>query len=177
MPTMRRGSLRLTAIASAVLGMTAGSVLAQDVSALLHVRGLDAGARSLITDARAASPTVAGLMAKLDESDVIVLVSVTFMRDGVPADTRFVTATTRVRILSLRIDLLAAPWDKVEYLGHELQHALEVAQARDVHSDDGLRTLMTRIGRRRDSARQYETDGAIATAHRVRQEVGLTGTK
>ena len=113
----RHAPLRLAVIATAVLGIVWGTGAAQERAADAHVRGLDAGARALIAEARGCSPTVGRLMAALDHSDVIVLVSLTFMGDGVAADTRFVTVTHRVRILSLRIHLMSAPWDSFEYPG------------------------------------------------------------
>lgn len=176
-PASAGGARRFAVMTCVLTGMMLPSVAAQDAAPDTHVRALDESARRLIVEARSASPTVARLIATLDHSDVIVLTSVTFMSGGVAADTRFVSVTRCMRILSLRIDRLAAPWDQITYLGHELQHALEVASAPRVRSDSDLRALMTRIGRNRGSGRQFETDRAIQVALNVRHEIGAPPVK
>ena len=132
---------------------------------------MDPAARTLIAQARAASPTVAFLLSRIDASDVIVKVSVTLMNDGLAGDLRFLAATACARILCVRIDRLRAPPEQMSWLGHELQHAVEVAGAPAVRSEADLVTLMQRIGRSRGQGRLFETDAAVACGRQVAREV------
>ncbi len=68
--------------------------------------------------------------------------------------------------------MLATRWTtKSRLLGHELAHALEVAQAPWVRGPADLKVLYLRIGRRVGEAEDYETDGAVATGRRVAAEL------
>ena len=140
-------------------------------AATAHVRNMNPAARALVAQARAASPTVASLLSTLEASDVIVLVSVTFMNEGLAGDLRFLTATACARILCVRIDRLRPPPEQMSWLGHELQHAVEVAGAPEVRSEADLVTLMQRIGRSRGQGRLFETDAAVACGRQVAREV------
>jgi len=140
-------------------------------AATAHVRSMNPAAQTLIARACAASPTVASLVSTLEASDVIVMVSVTFMNEGLAGDLRFLTATRCARILCVRIDRLRPPTEQMSWLGHELQHAVEVAGAPAVRSEADLVTLMQRIGRSRGQGRLFETDAAMACGRQVAREV------
>jgi hypothetical protein len=57
-----------------------------------------------------------------------------------------------------------------EGLGHELRHALEIAQYREIRGDAAMQALSARIGRR-TWGQCYETDAAQAVTDQVRAEV------
>ena len=50
--------------------------------------------------------------------------------------------------MRIQIALRGAPEDSIAVLGHELQHAVEVAEAIDVNDNGGLARLYQRIGLR-----------------------------
>jgi hypothetical protein len=62
--------------------------------------------------------------------------------------------------------------DAVGWLGHELQHALEVAAAADVTNEAGLERLYRRIGRLQvHQVSRFETDAAVRAGEQVLAEV------
>jgi predicted DNA-binding transcriptional regulator YafY len=56
-------------------------------------------------------------------------------------------------------------------LGHELQHAMEIAAAPDVRDTVTLRALYLRIGYERTNGGYYETDAALEVGRQVSAEV------
>ena len=159
------------ALSTAASGRAAAYPRPADHVAGPHVRGLDASARSLILEAAASSTTVASLMTALDASDVIVLVAVAFRFDSFAADTRFITTSGGARLLSIRIDKLRGRREQIALLGHELQHALEIAREPGARSAADMRRLMERIGRASGKRGALETDAAIAAERRVAHEL------
>jgi hypothetical protein len=137
-----------------------------------NVRGLDPGARELIQKASEVSPTVATLIAALDRTDVLVLVQATFRPRGYAAVTRLVASPTGCRIVLVTIDMKEFPLDQIVWLGHELQHAREIADDGEVRDEAALRRLMQRIGWRRGAeSSEYETDAAVTVGRQVQREV------
>lgn len=162
--------------AAAVLALVAAGTASAQVETvqagmpLSRVRPTDPAARSLVATARTASPTAARLIDILESSDVIVKVSATLMNDGLAGDTRFLTVTAAVRIVCIRIDRPRPLPERIGWLAHELQHAVEIAGAQEVRSDADLVELMKRIGRSRAWGRLVETDAAVACGRRAERE-------
>jgi len=102
---------------------------------------------------------------------VIVMVQVTLMPTFVGGDMRMLSATPSWRYLVVRVDASRSPEDQMEFLGHELQHAREVAGATDVRDEAGLARLMARIGRQTGRG-TFETDAAVQVSRQVRRELG-----
>jgi len=140
------------------------------------VRPADARARELVQTAVASSPTVAALVETLRGSDVIVSVQVTLQRFGFAGDLRVLTAAGGCRYLMIRVSAEQSPSDQAAYLGHELQHANEVARAREVQDDTGLVRLMGRIGRKGFRG-AFETDAAQRVTRQVQKELAGRGRR
>ncbi len=138
----------------------------------LHTRPLTAGAAALIGDISRRAPVVEGLLQELERTDVVVYVS-----DSVPTSASepraylsFVSYAGGIRYLMVKID----PWrlqpaDRAMWLGHELEHALEIASAPEVKDAAGLEQLYRRIGWEVRAGR-FESDGAWDVANLVRTE-------
>jgi hypothetical protein len=148
-------------------------LLASPVSAredMPHVRGKDAYARWLIEMALTHSPTVRALAAHLASSDIVAYVQV------VPVVTRtartvLLNGNRPIRYLLISIDLNHPPARLVEMLAHELQHAVEIADAPNVRTEAGLVALYRRIGLHRRSTNNFETLLAQQMGLRARQDV------
>jgi hypothetical protein len=126
--------------------------------------------RELLRAAVAASPTVASLVEALAPTDIIVVIEVTRQGFGAAGDLRIQAIAGNVRYLRIRVSGTLEPWDQMAILGHELQHANEVAQAPDVRDQAGLARLMRRIGR--ETLRgAFDTNAAAKTTAQVRREV------
>jgi len=134
------------------------------------VRPADSRTAELLRAAIVSSPTVAALVGSLEGTDVIVSVQVTLRRFGYAGDLRILTAAGGRRYLMIRVSAEQSPSDQVAYLGHELQHANEVAQAPEVQNDAGLIRLMRRIGRKGFGG-AFETDAAQRVTRQVQKEV------
>jgi hypothetical protein len=135
-----------------------------------RVRGLGSFVRSLIADTAARSATVRDLLARLTGSDVIVYVEMTGTPEIPTARTKLVTTAPGVRFLRIGISLTVPFNDLAPLLAHELQHAVEIAEHRDVTDDEGVRRLYDRIGRALGRDR-FETDAAHDVERAVRAEL------
>lgn len=140
-----------------------------------HTRPLTPSAARLVADATVYTPAVRALLEALERTDVVVYVTDSMSGpDGLPqAYLRFVARAAGLRYLAVYVDRLhVSPTDRMAWLGHELQHALEVAAAPDVQDVAGLRRHYQRIGWESGSNR-FETAAARAMTGLVRNE--LTG--
>ena len=122
-----------------------------------HIRPASREARQLIAMAASRSPTVVRLIDRLAMTDVIVYVQLMISPQVDTARTALATSTANVRFVRIVINARTAPWDQVEMLGHELQHALEIAAAREVIDEQGMRELFGRIGLPGRKPNQFET--------------------
>lgn len=135
-----------------------------------HVRATSTVVGSLLSEA-AASPTMTALLRRLDTSDQVVYIEFTNSPEIPTARTKLVTATAGVRFLRIDINARTAPGDRLPLLAHELQHAVELADAPDVRDDEGVRRLYRRIGSASD-ADHFETTAARRVERAVRLEIG-----
>jgi len=74
------------------------------------------------------------------------------------------------RYVRIQIALRGAPDDAIAILGHELQHAIEVAQEVSVNGQDELAALYRRIGTR-SGDKVYDTVAAQEVGRLVRREL------
>jgi hypothetical protein len=140
-----------------------------------HVRAVSEFARQTLADGMARSATIARLVAELNGSDVIVFVD-SRVDPGIPTgETTLMTATASVRYVHVVINPRLASDQRLEYLGHELQHALEIARDRSVVDSPSVRRLFAAIGRELPASTQqvksFETDGARLVSAAVRREI------
>ena len=140
-----------------------------------HVRPLNAAAAAVLADASPRSATIRRLMAQLDASDLIAYVQVTPFFNSATSDTRFLSAAGGRRYVVITINTLNAASLRAAWLAHELQHALEVANAPEVVSTATLEALYRRIGRP-VSDTGWETEEAISTGHEAEAEYAATPT-
>jgi hypothetical protein len=85
----------------------------------------------------------------------------------------FAAAAAGTRYLHITLDTWrAGGWDAVPLLGHELQHALEVAAAPEVKDIWTFERLYFRIGWRSGTG-AYETELARTTGRRIQEELQM----
>jgi hypothetical protein len=136
-----------------------------------QLRGMQATSRRLISDGLLRSPTIRRLAETIEASDLIVYVDLRRgMASHVVGAMRYVASTTTHRVV--RVNLNADyPWPTLlAYLGHELQHACELAAASSVNSSDRLRAHYRLVGIRVDRD-AYDTREAQAITRRVQSEL------
>jgi hypothetical protein len=135
-----------------------------------RIRCLDKGGRQLFLRALADSPTVSRLAARIERSDVFVMLTVGLIEGDLTGTTRFLTSASGARYVAVRIDLRASSVDLVGRLAHELQHVAEIVDAPEVRDEPALRAMLSRIGRRTQRADSWETQEAIETGRRAARE-------
>jgi hypothetical protein len=169
---MRTQFVALACFAALVAG--ASQVWAADNTPSL--RPLDPCAAAVIANGRARSSTVRALEARLAGSDVVAYVHCQWHRADQPeAFLTWVSHTPGLRYVRISLAYTSPPWARVEMLGHEMQHAVEVAEAGWVRSEADLARLFTQIGRRtRTSHPCFETEAALAAGLAVRRDLAVT---
>ena len=143
-----------------------------------HVRTMDKRLRSAIDEGLARSSSFRGLIARLDGSDVIV-----YVEPQCPMSSRLFGRLTLLgagrerRYVNVRISCMLTVMQQIAALGHELRHAVEIADAPSVIDDASLAAEYRRVGfastvtRRGDG---YESRAAIDAAKRVWVELAHT---
>jgi hypothetical protein len=115
------------------------------------------------------SPTVARLLQDIEASDSIVYIDLQFdtRADGL---TTLFASNDQCRFIRVVISRMAPYPRRIEMLGHELHHALEIIRAPDVRVAADLRRLYAQIGWVVSDA-NFESNGAIDTERQVRREM------
>lgn len=164
--------LASVAILAALAAAWPEAATALPTSRAFHLRPDGAGAVALIEEAVALSPTIARQVEALGRSDVVVFVERSMgqgkWRRG---HLKFVVAAGGVRYLYIWIDQWARYDDQVAMVAHELQHALEIAEATWVVDCKSMRDLYARIGTRLDDGQCWETEEAASVQRSVLQEI------
>jgi hypothetical protein len=136
-----------------------------------HVRTQDRSVRYLLKRGFNHSATFARLMARLEHSDVLVYIEeVPRLPDALEGRMMMLTAAHGQRYVRIQIALRGAPDDSVALLGHELQHAIEVAQEAAVFDQTALAALYQRIGTR-GGPHVYDTVAAQEIGRLIRREL------
>ena len=134
------------------------------------IRPLDHSATVTLARAAQRSAHVRALLAELGETDVIVHLEMSRqLPGGIGGTTRFISSRGGYRYLRISIASDLRPEARIAMLGHELQHALEIARsrARDVAT---LRRFLHQQGYRINGS-YFETDAARAVELAVRREL------
>jgi hypothetical protein len=134
-----------------------------------HVRAASPAAHALLIEAVAKSALLNALIARLEASDIVVYVELTSSPEIPIARTKLVAAAAGARFLRVTINAQSAPWDRLPFLAHELQHATEIADDNGVRDDEGIRRLYEKVGYP-GGIDKYETVAARDMERRVRLE-------
>jgi hypothetical protein len=139
-----------------------------------RLRPLDQKAAALLQAGIERSATFGRLVETLERSDLIVHIETRHL--PLHGRLQFVFATPSDRYLRVSIHELGRENDVVSWLAHELQHAVEIAGAREVTNQTSLRRFYERIGYRRlaGDGVAMESDAALATETAVLYEVSGT---
>ncbi len=135
-----------------------------------HVRPIDARAAAVLARAIDRSPLVRDLIERLSATNVIIHFDVAHqMPSGAIGMTRFAANRGGYRFLRVSVSAALRDDDAVPLIGHELQHAIEIAESHVAGAAD-LKRLMEAIGYRATGT-MYETDAARAIEMEVRREL------
>jgi hypothetical protein len=135
-----------------------------------RVRLLGRRLQPLAAEGALRSRTFARLLLTLQKGRVIVHVQDTQLPPSVPARLVPGRQIGGFRYLRVQLGSTRGGNDLIALLGHELFHALEIAQSDEVDSA-GIGNLYRRIGYRTDGAHQFDTDAAREVESLIRREL------
>jgi len=137
-----------------------------------HVRALDHHARQLLERAVSRSPSVARIVGELERTDVLVWVEMCPpLLSGRTGELLLVGTSLKWRYVRIRINRQNLSDELIACLGHELQHALEIAGAPEVRDQIALRQLYERIGWAGSAGEPFESQAARDVRTRVLAEL------
>ena len=117
------------------------------------------------------SATFRSLVAAVKTSDLIVYVNVKRLSSGnLAGGLQFVAATATSRIMRVVIGLTVDRTARIARLGHEIQHAVEVAGAPTIRSSTAFADFYRSHGVPGATPHAYETEAARLTEQRIRRE-------
>jgi len=136
-----------------------------------HVRTVDRSVAKLLARGYRHSPTFAGLITRLQHSDVFVYIEeMPRLPAGLEGRMMMLPRAHDHRYVRIQLALRGAPEDSIAILGHELQHAIEIAESPDVGDQEAMTRLYERIGMR-GGDHVYDTMAARETGRLVRKEL------
>jgi hypothetical protein len=136
-----------------------------------HVRAANASMGLLLRKGYEKSPTFAALLARLEHSDLYVYVEEVERLPGA-LEGRILILPRRhgVRYARIQIALRGTRNESIAVLGHELRHAVEVADASTVEDNTSLVALYRRIGIEYGN-NEFDTVEAQETGRQVLREL------
>jgi len=141
-------------------------------TAMPRIRTLDAKAAVAIETGVRRSPTFRALVEELEQSDVVVYVYTTpYLSEYVSGGLSFVGVSASMRFMKIALDLDLTPDQTVYILAHELQHALEIARAPHVKTQEDFDAFYRHVGIDGALAHTFETAEARLTGQQVRREL------
>jgi len=168
------------AIVSALLTL-ASPVLAQTeaVRRLPHVRSEDPSLMDLLGRGRSRSLTLRAVVDRLEASDVVAYLGCDLNApSGLGGRLSYVSTAAGLRYVLARIDCSQGRPTQLALIGHELWHAVEVAEAADVIDAASMERLYRRIGiatRVPGIVNGVDSETAIAIGGRVATEIASSG--
>jgi hypothetical protein len=136
-----------------------------------HIRTVNNSVHKLLRSGFKRSPSFAALVRRLQASDVYVYIEeLPKLPGSLDGRMMMLPRAHEHRYVRIQIVLRGSPEDSVAVLGHELQHAVEVAEAEDVIDDEGMVRLYQKIGMR-GGAHLYDTAAAQEMGRTVRREM------
>lgn len=137
-----------------------------------HVRAKDPKLEALIVEGSRRSGLFRLLRDRLDRSNVFVYVQHRVLPSGLTGRLSLLGVSHSWRYLRIEIECRLSTMAQIAALGHELQHAVEIADAASVVDPQSIRRLYGSIGFARDLDRQqFESDAALDAGFRVRREL------
>ena len=136
-----------------------------------RVRAMQPRVEKLLKTGLERSPSFRRLVHRLEQSDVIVYIDARYdLRVGVGASMRFLATSASDRFVRIQLDARHNSNVLVALLGHELQHAVEVADNAAIRSADDLRVFYRDTGLR-TGPDSFDSDAAREMGYLVRAEL------
>jgi hypothetical protein len=139
-----------------------------------HIRSTEPELLDAVADGALTSPTLHQLVERLEASDVVVYL--TFDPSPSPHTSGHLSLISAVpgrRYLRVSIDRHRTGCQRIAILGHELHHAVEIAESPSVTDDATLMALYQRIGFKSAGAHLecFDSVGALLAGRIVEKEL------
>jgi hypothetical protein len=146
----------------------------ENAQPLGHVRTIDSRPSALIAEGARRSPMFRKLVTRLNRSTVIVYIEYRLLPEGLSGRLTVIGGGQVWRYLRIEIECRQSTDNQIAALGHELQHAVEIADAGAAADEASIRALYGTIGFAIDnSQRRFESAAAKHAGSRIRQELSL----
>lgn len=166
------GVARDAAAASSMAPLSRAQVRAFMASPTRHVRAVDKRMSDIIAEGMRRSGTFAQLVLALDRSDVIVYIETAHAMPATLSGRLLLAAgPNSQRYLRIQITANSYPNELIALVGHELRHAIEVAESPGVRDEASLIALYQRIGHNSQGRHHYDTIAAQDAGKQVKTEL------
>jgi hypothetical protein len=138
-----------------------------------RVRTTNLRVQGLLMEGVGRSSTFAELVTAVNRTDVIVYIEVVpYLPHNIAGRLLLVPLANHQRYLRIQVAANAfTRRDAIALIGHELRHALEIADEPHVRSQDAMIELYERIGRPNVGVHAYDTVAAQDAGRKVRAEL------
>ena len=137
-----------------------------------HIRTKYPALHTLINDGARQSAAFQALVTRLEASDVVVYLECSHLTPGRGGELGFLGLASGTRYLKVGLACTLRPATVTWLIGHELQHAVEIADAPEVVDVDGLRALYRRIGVDvLGDGQRFDTQQAINAGLLIREQL------
>lgn len=138
-----------------------------------HLRPAEPSANALVADALDRSTVIRDLAAQLDRTDVVAYVRIARHVDsGRPSSIHFLGRSPYSRYMVILVDEALTPDRQIALIGHELQHAVDMADADWITDSLRMDQYFTLCGWKLSYPEHgFETLSALRTERRVGQEL------
>ena len=145
------------------------------------VRTTNARLATLIRDGVRFSPTFQTLADRLSTSDLIVFIDPdNFAPEGLDGRLTFVASAPGVRYVRIRVAHYPDAARQIAIIGHELQHAVEIADHPAIVDEESLGRVYSRIGYSNNMllprTHTFDTEAAVKTGRQVYRELTTGGS-
>jgi len=168
------GGLRVAAAILVAIVIASRPGRAEDGWNPPHVRPETAASQELVAIAITRSPTIRTMIERLEQSDVVVYIRHRQFHDStLDGHVGVLSAVSGVRYLVIEIACGRNWVDQISTLGHELHHALEIADHQTIVDSRTLAAFYEHFGVRTGgfgAGGTFETAGARQTGQQVRRE-------
>jgi hypothetical protein len=145
-----------------------------------HLRTTEPALADAIATGTRQSAIFHALVDRLSASDLIVHIAYdTTMRSDTAGHLSFAVAAGGYRYVRIAIGRRLWGCELVAIIGHELQHAVELADAPQVVDERSMAAFYRSTGfsSRNDWRDEYETERAISVTRQIRRELAVSGAR
>jgi hypothetical protein len=142
---------------------------------IARIRPMAPYLEAFLKEGMASSATFRALVERIQRSDLVVYIAPGTLDARLRGRLKFMGASGNTRYLRIEVGWLGSEARSIAALGHELQHAVEVADAPEIRDEASFGREFARIGYPSSAVQfgedRYDTRAAVETGYRIWQEL------